>query len=178
MVNAAANPSYWRPFKSWISFDIPRPELNTPRLVTYDQIGKLAQKIYQQLYVQEAIKLPQPPSSFNSAVLPSSSSLNFTPSIGRKRPFVFVSGFYYSESDVKDPYSTKPVFSHGVLYNIPAGHMSFKNPKAEVLQDVKDLKEIIDAAVNDAVNGEYDYTIDKIDYLGLIFGLGGVHFPR
>lgn len=178
----AKSPKNWRLFKAWISL-YPEPlGVEPPRLTLYREVGRLAIAIYDRLKVHSLLKLPDPQGgaidSSGSLVSGLNGALSFTPSIGKKAPYVYVSGHFYSERDIKNPFSMKPVFSGGVLYNIQSANPQLGNPKQEVLDDIKDLKGIINTAVNDALsNTSTSYEIDKIDYLGLIFGISGVHFP-
>lgn len=178
----AKSPKNWRLFKCWISLYPVSLGLEPPRLTLYKEVGRVAIDIYDQLKVHPAIKLPDPQGgaidSTGSLVSGLNGALSFTPSIGKKAPYVYVSGHFYSERDTKNPFSFRPVFSGGVLYNIQSANPQLGNPKQEVLDDIKDLKGIIDTAVNTALStSSTNYEIDKIDYLGLIFGLSGVHFP-
>jgi len=170
----AQSPKNWRLFKSWISFYPQSYGVNTPRLTVYRELGKLAVALYNQFLINPLIKLPNPQGgaidSNGSLVSGLQGALSYTPAIGQTPAYVYVS--------IKDPFSTRPVFSGGVLYDIPNGTTSYRAPKLEVLQDVKDLKEAIDTAVAAMLPTDMDYQLDKIDYIGVIFGLSGIHFPR
>jgi len=178
----AANPKTWRMFKTWISFYPGSVGIETPRLTLYRELGKLAINVYTQLLINTSIKLPHPPSgavlSNNSLISGLQGALSYTPAIGQTPAYIFVSGHFYSTRDIKNPYSSKPVFSGGVLYDIPSGNPMIRAPKHEVLLDVVDLKTAIETALAAAVPASINYEIDKIDYLGLIFGKSGVHFPK
>lgn len=178
----AQNPKTWRSFKTWVSFYPSSVGASPPRLNVYRELGKLAVRIYDTMLANPILKLPTPPSgatlSNGSLISGLQGALSYTPAIGQSPAYVFVSGQFYSTRDIKDPYSSKPVFSGGVLYDIPSGNPMIRAPKLEVLDDIKDLKGAIDAAVAASVPSDITYQVDKIDYLGLIFGISGVHFPR
>ena len=178
----AQSPKNWRLFKSWISFYPQSYGVNTPKLTVYRELGRLAVALYDKLSLNPLIKLPNPQGgaidSNGSLVSGLQGALSYTPAIGQTPAYVYVSGHYYSNRDIKNPFSTRPVFSGGVLYDIPNGTTSYRAPKLEVLQDVKDLKGAIDTAVTAMLPTDTDYQLDKIDYIGVIFGLSGIHFPR
>lgn len=180
----AVNPKEWRVFKVWITLT-PLPnnsDPNPPRLTIYREMGRLAAKAYEQLKNHPLIKLPNPPtsavSSDGSLISGIVGAFNYVPQIGTNDPYIYVMGHFYSNRDIKNPYSTKPVYSGGILYDIPNGHPSLRAPKVEVLDDVRELKSIIAAEMATALPVSVDHNIDKIDYLGLLFGIGGLHFPR
>lgn len=181
----AVNPKEWRLFRTWITI-VPSTDIsndNPNRLVTYRHTGKVAAFIYNALRANAFIKLPDYPTDIIS---PSGSSLKgvkpyigYTPRIGNKLPYIFLSGHFHSSREISDPYSTRPVFSGGVLYDIPTNRdMGVRAPNPNVVDDLKDLKLIISNSLDQLVDQQLGYNIDKIDYLGLIFGLGGLQFPR
>jgi hypothetical protein len=51
-------------------------------------------------------------------------------------------------------------------------------PNSDLVSDVLDLKNIIISAMDDVINSYLSYTLDKIDYLGVVFGEKGLHFPK
>lgn len=180
----AASPKNWRPFKTWISIT-PQTNLvdvNPPRFTSYREIGRIASDAYNRLRNNAFIKLPEPQASAitsgGTLISGIAGSFGYTPQIGNNEPYIYIMGHYYSELDIENTFSKKPVFSGGVLYNIPVGYPSLGVPNVNVLQDVKDLKVIIDSEMTTALPVDVNYNIDKIDYLGVIFGVGGYHFPR
>ena len=180
----AVNPKEWRAFKVWITVN-PLPNIldeEPPRLSLYREMGRLATTAYEKLRDNALIKLPQAASGATtgrgSLISGLAGSFSYTPQIGNNEPYLYVMGHYHSTRDIKNPYSTRPVYSGGVLYNIPNGHPSLRAPNPNVLKDVKDLRGIIDTEMTNSLPANVDYNIDKLDYLGLIFGCGGLHFPR
>lgn len=181
---SAVNPKEWRTFKVWITVN-PLPNVTDPeppRLTIYREMGRIAAAAYAQLKEHPLIKLPEPPSSTTtgqgSVISGLTGSFSYTPQIGNNEPYIYVMGHFHSDRDIKEPFSTRPVYSGGVLYNIPSGQPSLGNPNVNVLEDVKDLKAIIDNEMIASLPASVDYNIDKLDYIGLIFGVGGLHFPR
>lgn len=180
----AVNPKEWRVFKVWITVT-PLPnnlDPEPPRLTVYREMGRLAVRAYEQLRDNALIKLPEPPSSATTGrgtlISGTTGSMSYTPQIGNNEPYLYVMGHFYSNRDIKNPYSTRPVYSGGVLYDIPQGYPSLRAPNANVLEDVKDLVAIINSEMTASLPASVDYNIDKLDYLGLLFGIGGLHFPR
>jgi len=179
----AVNPKEWRVFKLWVTLTplSTTLEAEPPRLTVYREMGRLAAAAYNQLKNHPLIKLPEPPTSAvtsGSIISGIVGSFNYTPQIGNNEPYIFVMGHFHSTRDIKNPYSMRPVYSGGVLYDIPNGYPSLRAPNPNVLEDVKDLKGIIGTEMSASLPVSVDYNIDKIDYLGLIFGTGGLHFPR
>lgn len=183
----AVNPKEWRVFKLWVSLTpLPSdlPNEYPKRLTVYREMGRLALSAYNQLGSNALIKLPEPPASATtsgSLISGIVGSFNYTPQIGNTEPYIFVMGHYHSTRDIEDVYSTKPVFSGGVLYNIPssspANNPTTVAPNPNVIADVIALKNIIDSEMATILPSDVEYNIDKIDYLGVVFGAGGLHFP-
>jgi hypothetical protein len=184
----AINPKEWRLFKTWVSLT----PLSTftgddiPRLGAYREMGNMAVKAYNQLRANALIKLPEPPASATtgagSVISGLTGSFNYTPQIGNTPAYIFVEGHFHSTSDIKDPYSMKPVFSGGVLYDIPshspANNPTMVAPNANLIADMVQLRGIIEADMTASLPSGVEHNVDKIDYLGIIFGTGGLHFPQ
>jgi hypothetical protein len=181
---SAVNPKEWRAFKVWITVYPVTNRVNTepPRLTIYREMGRLAVAGYEQLRDNALIKLPESPSSATtgrgSLISGLTGSFSYTPQIGNNEPYIYVMGHFHSVRDIKNPYSTKPVYSGGVLYDTQGGYPHIGPPNPNVLEDVKDLKGIIDTEMTASLPASVDYNVDKLDYLGIIFGAGGLHFPR
>lgn len=178
----AVNPSEWRLFRLWVALAPVSPELDgksPPRLTAYRTVGRIGARAYEELREHPLIKLPEPPgTSFGTekTVKGIIGAFNYTPQIGNTMPHLHVSGHFYSDRMIGHPYSLKPVFSGGVLYNIPDNTSPMRAPDANVLADVAQLKEVIDEALTTALT-DVSYNVDKLEYMGVTFGVGGLHFP-
>jgi hypothetical protein len=180
----AKNPKDWRLFKAWLSIEnsmyeqSPRP----PVLGSYREIGRLASKFYYKLNESDFIKLPGIHKNINlgpEVAQIDSSELNYSPKIGSTLPYIFISGHYYSTRKIEDPYSTKPVLSNGVLYNINNNsNPMVRAPNADLIEDALELKNIINSAMSDVIDDYLSFVFDKFDYLGVVFGRRGLHFPK
>lgn len=180
----AVNPKEWRLFKAWLSIDgttyddNPRP----PVLASYREMGRLCSKFYSKLNENDFIKFPGLHGNFDlgpDVLQLYSHELNYSPKIGDRSPYVYVSGHFYSTRKIEDPYSTKPVLSNGVFYNIHNNsNPMVRAPNADLVSDILDLKNIIIGAIDDVIDSYLTYTLDKIDYLGVVFGERGLHFPK
>jgi L-rhamnose isomerase len=180
----AVNPKNWRIFKVWISIqdttydEDPRP----PRLTSYREMGRVCSNFYRKLSENNLIKFSGAHGNFDlgpEVLQVNSHELNYSPRIGNVDPYLYVSGHYYSTRVINDPYSTKPVFSGGVLYNIQDNsNPMVKAPAAELVEEVLEIKNIMTNAMDLTIPSYLSYTLDKIDYLGVIFGSRGLHFPK
>jgi len=179
----AGNSKNWRLFKLWVTLNpLPDSAESYPRrLTSYRSLGKLASKAFLKLAADPFIKLPNPSSSAStgngSLISGITGSFSYTPRIGQQDPYIFITGHFYSDRDTKEPYSTRPVFSGGQLYHIPSSNSLLKPPSPNVLDDVKDLRVAIDTALDVVLPDEVQHKVSKIDYIGINFGIGGVHFP-
>ncbi len=102
--------------------------------------------------------------------------------IGQSPSQLMITGFYNSTAPNLQAYADHQLISGGrvaggTTWSGPGPHSNDATPVATIDSEVKTVKAALKAAITSAIPSGITWTIFRIDYNGVIYGIGGFHFP-
>lgn len=98
------------------------------------------------------------------------------PQIGANPAQLVLTGFYRSALSNIQTYEEHTIFAGGSTYTSTA-KTRITAPDSTIDDEVKTIKNDIETALNSVLPAEYEYSIFRIDYAGIVYGDRGYNFP-
>jgi hypothetical protein len=105
------------------------------------------------------------------------SGTGIKPQFGETPAQLMIAGFYESDAANASPWSSQQIIAHGTTYTGYRAHSADSMPTTAVNNEVKALKEALEAAITAAIP-DTTHSIFRLDYQGVTFGDRGFSFPR